>query len=78
MCGREEQKTIELPGTTNAHLTERMEFSNEEGEKKEKKPAHLNSSGTDFHFLSCGTLYITNAWKLKSKINNLYTETCQT
>lgn len=23
-------------------------------------------------------LYITNTWKLKSKINNLYTETCQT
>lgn len=32
MCGREEQKTIELPGP--AHLTERMEFSNEEGKKK--------------------------------------------
>lgn len=31
MCGREEQKTVELPG--HAHLTERMEFSNEEEKK---------------------------------------------
>lgn len=65
MCGREEQKTIELSGPANAHLTERMEFSNEEGKKK--KPAHLNGSGTDFHFLSCGTALHNQYVKAKVK-----------